>query len=130
LIHRPKRIETAEVLKLVEGSTFISEPNRSVPIEAKTGPAEEPKLKKAAEQPKALSPPCETELPKASRILAATLRKRRIASVLDAVMESVKASTPASDEILKKSDETGTTQLFLRLGPQFQPKQYLRRLHH
>jgi hypothetical protein len=58
-----------------------------------------------------------TELPKASRIPATTTRKRRMASVLDAVMESVKASSPASAEapsteggILKKSDEAGTTQ--------------------
>jgi hypothetical protein len=99
LTHRPKRIETAEVLKLIEGSASISEPSRSVPVEAKTRPSEEPKLKKAAEQLKALSPPHETELPKASRIPATTLRKRRMASMLDPVMESMKASTPASAEV-------------------------------
>ena len=65
LTHRPKRIETAEVPKLIEGSASISEPSRFVLVKAKTGPAEEPKLKKAAEQLKALSPPCETELSKA-----------------------------------------------------------------
>jgi hypothetical protein len=43
-------------------------------------------LKKAAEQPKALSPLQETELPRASKILAATPKKRRMASILDAVM--------------------------------------------
>lgn len=125
LTHRPKCIETSEVPKLIEGSASISEPSRYVPVEAKSGPAEELKLKKAAEQLKALSPPRETELPKASRIPAATPRKRRImASVLDAVMESLKASTPASakapsteGEILKKSNETGTAQAVSEAGP-------------
>jgi hypothetical protein len=123
LTHRPKRIETDEVPKLIEGSASISKPSRSMLVEAKTGPTEEPKLKKAAEQLKTLSPPCDTELPKASRIPATTPRKRRMASVLDAVMESVKASTPASVEvpssegkILKKFDETGTEQDVSKAG--------------
>jgi hypothetical protein len=123
LTHRPKCIETTEVPKLIEGSTSISEPSRSVPVEAKTGLAKEPRLKKAVEQLKALSPPHEVGLPKASRIPAATPRKRR-ASVLDAVMESVKASTPVSTEapsteaeILKKSNEIGTAQAISEAGP-------------
>jgi hypothetical protein len=114
------------VPKLIEGSTSISEPSRSVPVEAKTGPAEEPKLKKTAEQLKALSPPREMELPKASRIPATTLRKKRMASVLDVVMEYVKASTPASADrpssegkILKKSDETDTARAVSEARPSF-----------
>jgi hypothetical protein len=95
-----------------------------VPVEAKIGPVEESKPKRAAEQLKALSPSHETELSKASSIPAATPRKRRMASMLDAVMELVKASTPTSDEvpstegkILKKSNETGTTQAVSKAGP-------------
>jgi hypothetical protein len=121
LMHRPKHIETVEVSKLIERSAPISEPSHFVPIKVKTGPAE---LKKAAEQLKALSPPRETEFPKASRIPATTPRKRRMASVLDAVMESMKASTPASTkapssegEILKKSDETVVAQAVSEAGP-------------
>jgi hypothetical protein len=124
LTHRPKRIETTKVPKLIERSASIPEPSHSVPIEAKTGPAEEPKLKKAVEQPKALSPPRKAELPKASRIPMTTPRKRRMASVLDAIMESVKVSTPTSveapsieGEILKKSDETGMAQDISEVGP-------------
>jgi hypothetical protein len=124
LTHRPKRIETTEVPKLIEGSASISKPSRSVPVEAKTRPTKEPRLKKAVEQLKALNPPREAGFSKASRIPAATPRKRRMASVLDAVMESVKASTPASVEapttegkILKKSDEIGTTQAISEAGP-------------
>jgi hypothetical protein len=53
------------------------------------------------------------ELSKATKILAATPRRRRMASVLDAVMESIKIPTPASapdieGEVLKKCRETST----------------------
>jgi hypothetical protein len=105
------------VPKLIEGSSFVSEPSCSAPVEARTEPAEGPELKKEVEQPKALSPLRETELPKSSRIPVATPRKRRMASVLDTVMESVKVPTPASaatpdieGEVLKKSGEAGTEQ--------------------
>ena len=124
MTRRPRRIETVEVPKLIEGFASMYEPCRSVPVEARTEPAEEPKLKKAAEQLKALSPPRETELPKVSRIPATTPRKRRMASVLDAVMESVKASTPASakapsseGKILKKSNKTVAVQAISEAGP-------------
>jgi hypothetical protein len=124
LTRRPRRIETTDVPKLVERAAPIAEPSHSVPVEAKTEPAEESKLEKAAEQLKALSPPCTTKLPKPSRIPATTSRKRRMASVLDAIMESVKTSTPVSaeapsteGEISKKSNEAGMAQTVSKIGP-------------
>jgi hypothetical protein len=121
---RPKRIETAKVPKLIERAAPIVEPSRFVIVEAKIEPAEEPKLEKAAEQLKALSPPCITELSKALRIPATTPRKKRMASVLDAVMESVKTSTHVSTkapstkgEISKKSDKVGIAQTVSEAGP-------------
>jgi hypothetical protein len=48
--------------------------------------------------PKILSPPPEPELPKVSKIPAITPKRRRMASVLDTVMESTRVSTPASTE--------------------------------
>jgi hypothetical protein len=42
-----------------------------------------------------LSPPPELELPKVSKAPAITTKRRRMASVLDAVLESTRASTPA-----------------------------------
>jgi hypothetical protein len=77
----------------------------SAPVEART-PAEGPELKKATEQPKALS----------------LLRERRMASVLDAVMESVKVPTPASapdteGKALKKSGGAGMAQDISEAGP-------------
>jgi ribosomal protein L17 len=123
LTHPPRRIETADLPKLIERAAHVAEPSRSVPAEARTEPTEEPKLEKAVEQLKALSPPCATELSKPSRISTTTPRKRRMASVLDAVMEFVKASTLASaeapsteSEISKKSDETVTAQTVSEIG--------------
>ena len=63
LTRRPKCIETAEVPKLIEGSASMSEPSRSVPVEARIEPAKELKLERAAERLKAPSRPCATELP-------------------------------------------------------------------
>jgi hypothetical protein len=104
LTHRPKCSKTAEEPKPVEESSH------SAPAEAKTESAEEPKPKIAAEQLKALSLLQETELPKVPKIVAITPNKRRMASVLDAIIEFVKASTPTSapdaeGEDLKKSSE-------------------------
>jgi hypothetical protein len=64
----------------------------------------------------------ETELPRASKIPAATPRRRRMASVLDAFMESVKVQTPASapdieGEALKKSNEASVAQATSEAGP-------------
>jgi hypothetical protein len=129
LTRRPRRIETAEVPKLIEGSASISEPSRSVSIEARTNVTEELKMKKIAEELKVLSPPYATELPKVSNIPAATPRKRRMASVMDDVMESAKTSTTASAEaprteakVSKKSDKIGIAQTISEAGPSVSAK--------
>jgi hypothetical protein len=117
----------------IEGSSFVSESSRSAPAEAGTESAEEPELKTASDQSKALSPLREMELPRASKIPAATPMRRRMASVLDAIMESVKVQTPASapdteGEALKKSDEAGVAQATSEAGPSLSPKYILRGL--
>jgi hypothetical protein len=63
-----------------------------MPIEASADPVKESKSEKAAEQPRVLV----TVLPKLSATATITPRKRRMASVLDAVLEPMK--TPASVE--------------------------------
>jgi hypothetical protein len=112
------------VPKLKEGAAPVTEPCRSMPVEARTNMTEEPKLEKTAKQLKALSPPCTMELPKPSSIPIATPRKRRMATVLDAVMEFVKTSTPASAEALsreakvtKKNDDVSMAQTIAETGP-------------
>jgi hypothetical protein len=87
------------------------------PAEAKTKSAEEPQPKIAAEQVKALSPLQEIELPKVQKIASVTPKRRRMDSVLDVVIESMKVST-----LLRLVQR----RLQLRLGPQPPLKQDLR----
>jgi hypothetical protein len=65
------------------------------PVEAKDDTAKEPKLEETMMMPKILSPPAEAELPKMTKAPAITPKRRRMASVPDAVMETTKALTPA-----------------------------------
>jgi hypothetical protein len=92
------------------------------PTEAKEKTTKKPELRKSAEQPKTLSPPHEPELPKVSKVPAITLKRRRMANVLDAVMETSKVQTPAlapdrKGEIPKKSSEAGMTLDTAEAGP-------------
>jgi hypothetical protein len=95
---------------------------RTAKARAKT--AEDLELRKSVEQPKTLSPPQETELPKVSKIPAVTPKRRRMASILDAVMESTKVLTPASVEVpcmgvknTKESAEAVITQVGTEARP-------------
>jgi hypothetical protein len=101
LTRRPKPIRTAEVSKLIESVEAVpsaTESAHAMSTEASANPVKEPESKKTAEQPKVLSPPAVTGLPKLSTTTTATLRKTRMASILDVVLESMKAPTPASTE--------------------------------
>jgi hypothetical protein len=93
---------TTEKVKLVESAVVIPlamETVPATPAEVGVGPVKEPGPKKTAEeQPKLLSPPTVAGLPKLSTTVATTPRKRRMATVLDAVLEFMKTQTPASDE--------------------------------
>jgi hypothetical protein len=64
--------------------------------EAKEKAAKEPELEKTVELPKILSPLEEPELPKVSKAHAITPKRRRMTSVLDAVLETTRVLTPAS----------------------------------
>jgi hypothetical protein len=103
LTRRSRRIETADVPELIERvgvAPSAIEPGHVVPVKASTNPTEEPKLEKAADQLMVLSLPGTIGLSKPSSVPAVTPRKRRMASVLDTVLESVKTSAPASTEAL------------------------------
>jgi hypothetical protein len=73
--------------------------------EAKEEAAKEPELGKAIALLEILSLAVEAELPKVAKALATTPKRRRMASVLDAVMETTRALTPAP---AKKVAETVT----------------------
>jgi hypothetical protein len=83
--------------------------------------AKKPKPKIEVEQLKALSLLQEIELSKVPKIAAITPKRRRMASVLDAVIESLRASTPASapdavGEALKKSSKAIMAQTTAKAG--------------
>jgi hypothetical protein len=58
-------------------------------------------VEKVIKTPEILSPPTETDLPKMQKIPAATPRRRRMASVLDTVIETTKALSPAPKKIVE-----------------------------
>ena len=64
--------------------------------------------------PEILSPPVEAELPKVTKAPATTPKRRRMASVLDAVMETTRALTPVPT---KKVVEAVTAQVEAEAGP-------------
>jgi hypothetical protein len=113
LTHRPRYIETATVSKLYEGTSSTSEAERAaptgqsakesavVPKVSATGSAEVPihttkaegKTAEKPDQEETIGPP-EPELLKVAKTPTITPRRRRMASVLDAVMETARALTP------------------------------------
>jgi hypothetical protein len=84
------------------------------PAEAKDDVARELELEKTMMMPEILSPPSEAELPKVPKAPATTPKRRRMASVLDAVMETTKSLTPAPT---KKVAEADTSQAKAEVGP-------------
>jgi hypothetical protein len=123
LTHRPRHSETAKVPKPAEGSSSAAEPNHPATAEAIVGSAEEPILKTAAEQTKTFSL-LEAELPKIQKTTLITPKRRRMASVLDAVMESTKVLTPVSTEVpsmgeknTKETAKAVITQVEAEAGP-------------
>ena len=122
LTHRPKRDETAEEPRPAERSSAL-ESSHPAPAEAKMEPAEEPKPKIAAEQLKVSSLFQGTEVPKIAKIASVTPKRRRMASVLEAILESTKALTPSSTEApsvegenTKKFTEVVITQVATEAG--------------
>jgi hypothetical protein len=63
--------------------------------EAKDDTVEEPKVEETVKMPEILRPPAEANLSKMQKGLTATPKRRRMANVLDAVMDTTKALTPA-----------------------------------
>jgi hypothetical protein len=133
LTHRPRYIEPVVVPKLGEGVSSTAEARQVDPVvqsaeepilapkvptvgpdEAKADTAREPELKETMMMPKILSPPVETELPKMTKAPATTPKRRRMASVLDAVMETTKALTPVP---IKKVAEVAKVQAEAEAGP-------------
>jgi hypothetical protein len=133
LTHRPRYIETAVVSEFGEGTSSTTEAEQAAPAtrsaegsivepkvptvgptEAKDDSAEEPQVEKTVMMLKILSPPAEAELPNMTKAPATTPKRRRIASVLDAVKETTKALTPAPT---KEVAEATKVQAEAKAGP-------------
>jgi hypothetical protein len=133
LMHRPRYIEMTTVPKFDEGASSTVEAEQAAlaglsaeestevpkvpmaePAEAKEEAAKKPELEKVIVLPEILSPPAEAELPKVTKAPATTPKRRRMASVLDAVMETTRALTPAP---AKKVAEVVTARAETEVGP-------------
>jgi hypothetical protein len=132
LTHRPRYIEPAVVPKFGAGTSSAAEAKQAAPIvqstkeptivlkvptvgpvKAKDDKAEELQVEKVIKVREIVSPPTEADLSKMQKITAATPKKRRMASVLDAVIETTKALSPAP----KKIAEATKVQVEAEAGP-------------
>jgi hypothetical protein len=121
LTHRPCYIEQAAVPEFGAGTSSAAEAKRATSImqitekpivvpkvptvsslEARDDKTEEPPVEKVIKTPEILSAPSEAELPKVQKASAATPKRRRMASMLDAVLETTKALSPAPSKKLLK----------------------------
>jgi hypothetical protein len=140
LTHRPRYIEPAVVPEFVEGASSTAEARQAAPIaqsveeptvmpktpivepvEAKVDKAEEPKVEEIMKIPEILSPPTEAKLLKVQKASAATPKWRRMANMLDAVLETTKALSPAPSkkiaEAAKAQAEAEAGQAEAEAGP-------------
>jgi hypothetical protein len=109
-----KARQTAPIVQSAEESTVVPKVPTVGPAKAKDDKAKEPQVEKVIKVPEILSPPAEADLPKMQKTPAATPKRRRMASVLDAVIETTKALTPAP---AKKTAEATKIQVEAKAGP-------------
>jgi hypothetical protein len=118
LTHRPKPCslerttavpdtEKMEIVEYAEVIPLASETISIVAVEASVDPVEETgaQSSEAEEHPKLLSPPTTMGLSKLTTSRTTTPRKRRMASVLDAVLKSTKMPTPVTTEAFEDKIE-------------------------
>jgi hypothetical protein len=132
LTHRPRYTETATVPKFSEETSSAAEAEQAAPaaqsaeestivpkvpivepVEAEDGATKKPELEKTIVLLEILSLPIESELPKVAKAPATTPKRRRMASVLDTVMET-RALTPAP---VKKVAEAAMAHNETEAGP-------------
>jgi hypothetical protein len=113
LTHRPRYIEPVVVPKFVEGASSIAEARQAAsiaqsaeeptvmpktptvePVEAKVDKAEEPQIEEIMKMPEILNPPTKAKLPKVQKASAVTPKRRRMANMLDVVLETTKSLSP------------------------------------
>jgi hypothetical protein len=88
-------IQTAPTAQSAEEPTVMPKTHTVEPVKDKVDKAEEPKIDEIIKMPKILSPPIEANLRKMQKTSAATAKRRRMANVLDVVLETTKVLSPA-----------------------------------
>jgi hypothetical protein len=133
LTHKPRYIETATVPKFGEDTSSVAEAEPVAPaariveestvvlkvpivelVKAKDETTRKLELEKATDLPEILSQPVEAELPKVAKAPATTPKRRRMTSMLDVVVETTRALTPAP---VKKVAKAATTHTKTEAGP-------------
>jgi hypothetical protein len=104
LTHRPRYIEPTVIPEFGEGASSAAQRTKEPAImpkllsaklvEMTADKAEGSKIEEITKMPEILSPSIEATVPKAQKSSAATL-KRRMANVLDVVLETTKTLSPA-----------------------------------
>jgi hypothetical protein len=113
-LHQPRYIEPTVIPEFGEGASTAAETKENVPttqsaeepiamskvltvglVETKVGKAEGPEIKEITNMPEILSPPTEVIVPKVQKGSAVTPKRRRMANVLDVVLETTKTLSPA-----------------------------------
>jgi hypothetical protein len=114
LTHRPRYIEPVVIPEFGEGTSSAAKAKESVsimqsvvelsvvskmtivePAKAEDNKAKEPQVEKVTKISEILSPLEAAGLPKVQKTSAATPKRRRMANVLDAILETTKALSPA-----------------------------------
>jgi hypothetical protein len=103
-------IQTALIAQRAEEPTIMSKTHAVEPVKDKVDKAEEPKVEEIIKMPKILSPPTEANLPKMQKASAATPMRRRMANVLDAVLETTKALSPAPAKKIAQAEAKSQTE--------------------
>jgi hypothetical protein len=114
LIHRPRYIEPVMVPEFGTGTSSTTETKEIVPtmqsteesavmpkvltvelVETKVDKVEEPKIEKIMKMPEILSPPTEATVLKVQMGSVVTPKRRRMANVMDVVLETTRTLSPA-----------------------------------
>jgi hypothetical protein len=99
--------QTTLITQSAEEPTVMPKTHTVELVQDKVDKAEEPKVEEIIKMQKILSPPTEARLPKVQKASAATSkRRRRMANVLDAVLETTKALSPAATKKIAQAAKT------------------------
>jgi hypothetical protein len=96
--------QTTSVTQSTEEPTIMPKEHTVKAVEDKVDKADELKIKEIIKMPKILSPPTKANLLKEQKASAATPKRRRMANVLDVVLETTKALSPAPSKKIAQSE--------------------------